>query len=118
MNESKHGACAIISIVLTVLNGVGLIAFTVGFLACRPKCEQMYADFGAPLPTMTYTLFAVPSAVVVLLSLLLLGALVGKEFIRHKALPLVLNCIWIVLAITLSMLVSLALMAPVAMEQM
>jgi len=118
MTDSKRGPSGIISIVLTILNGLGLVGFTVALLRSRATFAQMYANFGAVLPSGTIALLSIPSSAIVLVCLLLLTALIGKEFMARKTLPLVLNCVWIVIAITVSIVVSMALMAPMMVEQM
>ena len=120
MSEKKIGTCGIISIVLAVLNCLGLVVFTFGMLYQRPKFVAIYADLGAALPVGTRMVIAIPGVVVLLVAALLFALLIVKEFIPKKTIPLVLNIVWIVVAIASSVLVSWALMGPLmtTIEQM
>jgi hypothetical protein len=120
MSEKKIGPCGVISIVLAVLNCLGLVVFTVGMLFQRPEFIEIYAGLGTALPVGTRMIIAIPSVVVLLIAGLFLALLIAKEFIPKKIVPLVLNLVWIVIAVVASVLVSLALMAPLVgtMEQM
>ena len=120
MNEKKIGPCGVISIVLAVLNCIGLIVFTVGMLFQIPKFVAIYDDLGVALPVGTRMVISIPGASVLLVAALLLALLIVKEFISKKTIPLVLNLIWIAVAIAFSALVALAMMAPLiaATEQM
>lgn len=120
MSEKKIGPCGVISIVLAVLNCLGLVVFTAGMLFQRPQFAAIYADLGAALPVGTRMIIAIPSVAVVVIAGVLLALLIAKEFISKKIVPLVLNIVWIVVAIAVAALVCLALMAPLVttIEQM
>ena len=120
MSEKRIGACGVISIVLAVLNCLGLVVFTVGMLFQRPKFVEIYAALGVALPVGTRMIIAIPGAVVLLIAGLFLALLIAKEFIPQKTVPLVLNFVWIIIAVAASVLVSLPLFAPLAgtLEQM
>jgi hypothetical protein len=120
MSEEKIGPCGVISIVLAVLNCLGLVVFTVGMLFQRPTMVAIYSDLDVALPVGTRMIIAIPGAVVLLVAGLFLALLIAKEFIPKKTIPLLLNISWIIIAVVASFLVSLALMAPLAgtIEQM
>jgi len=112
MSEKKIGPCGVISIVLAVLNCLGLVVFTIGMLFQRPKFVEIYADMGVAIPVGTRMIITIPGAVVLLIAVLFLALLIAKEFIAKKTVPLLLNIVWIIIAVVASVLVSLALMAP------
>ena len=120
MSEKRIGPSGVISIVLAVLNCLGLVVFTAGMLFQRPKFVEIYVDLGVALPVGTRMIIAIPGAVVLLIAGLFLALLIAKEFITKKTVPLVLNFVWIIIAVAASVLVALALMAPLAgtIEQM
>ena len=53
-----------------------------------------------------------PGPVLLLLTVLLLVFLIGKEFIPNKVIPLVLNLLWMAAAMAAALFVSFALTAP------
>lgn len=114
MDERKNRICGIVSIVLAVLNGLGLIGFAISLLFQRPKFATIFSDFGATLPLLTRAVLAIPNGLIVFGTVLLLALLVGKEFIRRKTIPLVLNIAWIAAGIGISLLFAWAMMAPLA----
>jgi hypothetical protein len=86
----------------------------------RPKFAAIYADLGTTLPVGTRMIIAIPGVAVLVIAVVLLALLIAKEFIPKKIVPLVLNTVWIIIAVVASVLMSLALMAPLAgtIEQM
>jgi len=114
MGENKNGICRVVSIVLAVFNGLGILAFAFGMLYQRPKFLAIYADLEIALPVLTRLVIATPGGVVLFVSLVLLALLVAKEFIRRSIVPLVINLVWLVLGLATIMLVAMALMLPLA----
>jgi hypothetical protein len=113
MSEKRIGPCGVISIVLAVLNCLGLVVSTIGMLFQRPKFVEIYADLGVEqLPVGTRMIIAIPGSVVLLIAGLFLALLIAKEFIAKKTVPLVLNFVWIIIAVAASFLVSRALVVP------
>jgi hypothetical protein len=114
MKDGKNTVCGVISVALAVLNGLGLLGFVGALVLQRPVFMQIFMDFGVALPLPTRVVLMIPSGVIVMSTLVLLAMLVGKEFIGRKVIPLVLNIVWMVAALGVSLLSAWALMAPVA----
>ncbi len=120
MNEFRNGTRGTVSVLLAVLNGLGVLASAFGMLYQRPRFVEVYADLGVALPVVTRMLIAIPSSVVLFVALLLLALLIAKEFISNKTVPLVINVVWLLVGIAFAVLGAMALMAPLAatVEQM
>ena len=104
--------CGIISVILAVVNGLGLFWSVFALIYLRPKFMAVFADLDAELPTITRILFQTPFAVVLMAVPILLALLVAKEFIRIKVIPLILNILWLGSGLALATLLYWALVAP------
>jgi len=120
MTTPRDHLLGIVSIVLTVLNCIGVFVFVGGMLYLRPKFMAIYADLGAALPYATRLVIVIPGGLVLFLGLIVAGLLVAKEFIPRKAVPLVINLSWSVIAIVMSVFAYWVLTAPLValMEEM
>ena len=122
MSEKSDRVSGIASIVLAVLNGVGLLVFAIGGIHLRGRFSEIFFDLlgDKPLPAATQLVISVPSWTVLLVTLGLLGLLVVKELIRSKWIPLCLNVLWFFVGAIMSLLFTAALFAPLVtvIEQM
>ncbi len=112
MSDKSDGVCGIASIVLLFLNVLGLVMFTVGFLSKRIAFAEIFADFDCQLPVATRLCLSIPAPVAVLVVLVILAALIAKEFLRPSWLPLVLNAIWMAVGGVLTALFTAAMFLP------
>ena len=122
MSEKSDRVSGIISIVIAVLNGVGLLGVAIGGIHVRGRFSEIFFDLlgDKPLPAATQLVIAVPSWTVLVVTVGLLGLLVVKELIRPKWIPLCLNVLWFFVGAIVSLLFTAALFAPLVsvIEQM
>jgi len=112
MEKKKFGVAGVISVVLAVLNAIGLLV-SLGFsLHIRHKFIEIYEDLGAELPILTQGVLNTHWTIWILISLLLLVVLIVKEFIPKKRIPLVLNGLFFLLGIVYWAVFSTAMMVP------
>ena len=114
MKKGTNTVLGITSIALAVLNGLGLLGFSGALVFQRRVFMEIFMDFGVTLPLPTRLVLMIPGGLIIVITLVLLVLLIGKEFIGNKVIPLVLNLVWMVAALGVSLLVTWALMAPVA----
>ena len=114
MMDRRNMVCGIVSIVLAVLNGLGLLGLAGALVFQRVTFMEIFADLGVALPFSTRVVLMIPNSVIILSTLVLLALLVGKEFIGRKAIPLMLNIAWIAAGFAVSLLLAWALMGPMA----
>lgn len=114
MSEKTGKVCGVISIILAVLNGLALLVFALGWLHIRGRFLEIYQDLlsDQALPVATQFVLSVPSWIVLLGTLVLLGILSVKEMLRPKWVPLCLNVFWFLIGVVVSILFSTILMAP------
>ena len=122
MSEKSDRVSGIISIVIAVVNGVGLLGVAIGGIHMRGRFSEIFFDLlgDKPLPAATQLVISVPSWTILLVALGLLGLLVVKELIRSKWIPLCLNVLWFFVGAIMSLLFTAALFAPLVsvIEQM
>ncbi len=112
MTEKRNRTFGVISIILLVLNCLGLIGYTLGLLLNRTTFQEIYSDFGVPLPVALRLYFATPAIVYILVTGILLALLILKEKIKRKSIPLQLNIAWMIMALVVSPLTFMVLMMP------
>lgn len=112
MDKKKLGVAGVVSIVLAVLNGIGVLV-SVGYsLHIRHKFIQIYQELGAELPGVTQMVLNTHWTIWILISLILLAILAVKELISKKWIPLLLNGIYVLLGIVYWAVFSTAMMIP------
>jgi len=113
MNDRKQLVLTIISGIFTALNILALLIFTGFMIFQRPYFTEMYMDFGVALPVPTQILISLPAWPFLFAGLTITGLLIVKELIPNKGMALILNLVWAVIAIAVTALTAVALLAPI-----
>jgi hypothetical protein len=114
MTDGQNRVCGVVSILLAVVNAIGILGSAGALVLQRVTFMEIFTDLGVALPFPTRVVLIIPNSVIILSTLVLLALLVGKEFIGRKAIPLILNIAWIAAGFAVSLLLAWALMAPMA----
>ena len=112
MKDRKLGAGGLVSIVLAVLNGIGLMVSVGCSLHIRRQFIQIFQELEVELPAMTQMILNVHWAIWILLSIILLAILAAKELIPKKWIPLLINGLYVLLGIIYWAVFSTAMMIP------
>lgn len=112
MDDKGERVCGVVSVLLCLLNGAGLLLFTAVFLRIRPEFAALYGSAKVSIPFATRIMLETPVWAAVLLLLVLLAALVAKEWLAPKWKPLVLNVGWLLAGIAISIVLLVLLAFP------
>jgi hypothetical protein len=95
MSEKTEKFCKRGSFALTVMNGCILFAASrqLHQLSLRSSADHTALSVQCPAPIPA--LFSMPSILFVLLTIILLAVLIGKEWLRPPWVPLVVNVLWL-----------------------
>lgn len=116
-DQEEHFATSwTMSTILTLVNGIGLLASTVIFLTYQSRFSALYDGLfqGKALPKLTAFLLSVPPAFAVLTAVALAGVLIAKESLRPEWVPVWINIVWFVCGVLLLGACAEVLMAPIA----
>jgi len=114
MNQHYQRFLRIACLLLTILHTATVITFTAVFLHLRRSVGPLYSDMlDAPsLPDVTVRLLEMPGWIYIVAAALLIAALIAKDFLRPRSLPLVINLIWIIVGACIGSLLLIALLHP------
>ena len=112
MEKKKLSVAGIISIVLAVLNGSGLLVSLGSSLHIRHKFLVIYQDLEVDLPVLTQGILSTHWGIWLLAGLVLLAVLVVKEFIPKKGITILINGLFFLLGIVYWAMFSTAMMIP------
>ena len=112
MTDRKPAITGTVSLVLTVLNAIGLIVSAAYSLHIRHACDKMFEEFDASVPAVTRILLGVHWSVWILLSMALLTFLILKELIPNKSTTLRLNIAFMLLGIVYWAMFSVTMLLP------
>jgi len=101
-------------LLLTLLNTATLVTFVAVFLHVRRTVTAIYSDMlEAPRhPALTAWLLDMQSWIFMSAAALLIAALIAKDFIRPRSVPLALNLMWIIVGSCIGVLILVALFFP------
>ena len=112
MQKSERSWYHVLSFILTVINGLWVIGLALVILFIRPVLNEVYMGLRGSLSSGARFILYFPDFAVMLLALTFLTLLVVKEFVFRKRVCLGLNLAWMAVALLITILVVLAMIAP------
>ena len=98
MQRNSPGSTGVASITLAAVNAIGLLISSLYSLHLRDKFAEIFSTMGHnALPVITRVMLGIHWSLWLLILMILLAALIAKEFIRKKWIPLVLNVLFLLL---------------------
>jgi type II secretory pathway component PulF len=113
MEKKIPNALGKISIIFATLNAIGLLLIVGLSLYFLPRFSQVFCESGATLPCITQLFINTHWTLWVSGTLVLLSVLAGKELIKNKTIPLILNGLFVLLGIVYIPIFTFALYAPI-----
>jgi hypothetical protein len=111
-DDHRSDAVGGVSVALAALNGILLIAGMATSLVIRQRFWGIFKDFDAELPRATVVFLTLPWIVWVAVTFVLMAALVAKEFVHPKWIPLGLNVAFLVALVGYWVFFVVAMMLP------
>ena len=91
-HKKQSGAVNVASLILLVVNIIGMIVLAVGSIIVRGKFSGIFADMGTTLPRITILFLSIPSWAYIVFFGIIIAALILKELlIRKKFITLMIN---------------------------